>query len=73
MTRREWAFVIAVAALMLLSLWMNYHSQQAVQRSLDGISQQLDAKEQARIDMLEARIISNERVIARLQAELEGD
>ena len=57
--------------LMMLSLWMNYHSQQGLQRSLDEIGQQLDAREQSRIDMMEARIIVLEKKQAEIRAILK--
>ena len=83
MTRREWVMVIAVAALMLLSLWMNYHSQQTLaqqqairdqglQGTLERISGQLDEKKREEVQMLEARIIVLEKDLTEVLVRLEG-
>ena len=71
MTKREWV-MLGIALLVIgLALWTNYLGQRQVIRSLDSLSQQLDAKEQARIDLLEARVIALEKTQARLRAKVE--
>jgi len=69
MSKREWILVIALALLLGLVV---YQGQQ-VERSLDRIGHQLDAQEQARIDLLEARIVALEKTQARLRARLENE
>jgi cell division protein FtsB len=54
-------------ALLALNLWQGRNTERAIER----VSTQLDAQEQARIDMLEARVISLEKTQARLRAKIE--
>ena len=79
-TRREWVSVVVAAAILALVLWGQWSGQrqamasdEMTRQALERISQQLDAKEQARIDMLEARIIALEKTQARLRARTEGE
>ena len=68
MSRREWLLLVALLAALFLDFWQDRQTEKA----LTAISQQLDANERARIDMLEARIIALEKTQARLRAEVEG-
>ncbi|MHC5066461.1 MAG: hypothetical protein ACYTG5_21100 [Planctomycetota bacterium] len=67
MTRREWVLMVILAALLALNFWQGVTTQ----RSIEQVSSQLDAKKQAEIDMLEARIIALEKTQARLRAKVE--
>ena len=69
MTRREWLLVAGLVALFALNAWQSSR----LEDSLNRIGRQLDAQEQARIDMIEARVIALEKTQARLRAKIEED
>lgn len=54
-------------ALLAMNLWQG----RTTERALDRISVQLDAKERARIDMLEARVIVLEKALTRMETRQE--
>ena len=69
MSKREWLLALALGLMLAVVLWQG----RAMEKSLDRLQVQLDAREQARIDMLEARVISLERKTAKLEAKAEED
>ena len=62
---REWALILALVLVVALVLWQG----RSTEKTLTRLEAQLDAKEQARIDLLEARVIVLEKNVAELKAK----